>query len=159
MVSASWGLNVIRTVWLGLSFLVVLAGAASFRFAFGHFDAANASSIARSDHEHTVATVTKADRLRAEKISPAIVKSSNIDQGQAGSISSTSLMIVPPSGQDRHPVSPKVREARSDRSKRKPARSQAIAEKSRGTEEAKPCQLMDFDAFRWALGMPTGCHI
>ena len=150
----------IRTVWLGLSFLVVLAGAASFRFAFGHFDAANASSIARSDHEHTVATVTKADRLRAETISPAIVKSGNIDQAQAGSISSTSLMIVLPSGQDRHePVSPKVREARSERSKRKPARSQAIADKSRGTEEAKPCQLMDFDAFRWALGMPTGCHI
>jgi len=59
---------VIRTIWLGLSFLVVLAGVSSFRFAFGHFDAANASGIARSEGDRAVGiktvqeTLTNADR-------------------------------------------------------------------------------------------------
>jgi len=60
---------VIRTIWLGLSFLVVLAGVSSFRFAFGHFDSANASGIARSEGDRAVGiktvqeTLTNADRL------------------------------------------------------------------------------------------------
>ena len=44
----------IRTIWLGFTFLIVLAGVGSFRFAFGHFDAANASGIVRSEIDRTV---------------------------------------------------------------------------------------------------------
>jgi len=48
--SSEWGLNVIRTFWLGFIFLIVLAGVGSFRLAFGNFDAANASAISRPDY-------------------------------------------------------------------------------------------------------------
>ena len=67
--SSEWGLNVIRTIWLGFMFLIILAGAGSFRFAFGHFDAANASGIVVSEVDRTVGSkpvqdsLTKADRL------------------------------------------------------------------------------------------------
>jgi hypothetical protein len=50
-------------------FLIILAGAGSFRFAFGHFDAANASGIVVSEVDRTVGSkpvqdsLTKADRL------------------------------------------------------------------------------------------------
>jgi hypothetical protein len=60
---------VIRTVWLGLAFLVVLAGVSSFRFAFGHFDLAYASISARAEIDSGAATntvqetLTEADRL------------------------------------------------------------------------------------------------
>jgi hypothetical protein len=60
---------VIRTVWLGLAFLIVLAGVSSFRFAFGHFDLAYASISARSELDSAAATntvqetLTEADRL------------------------------------------------------------------------------------------------
>ena len=160
MVSASWGLNVIRTVWLGLSFLVILAGAASFRLAFGHLEAANASSIVRPDDRRTVVTDTNADRLRAWQIYSAIATSDNAEQAKAGSFASTGWMVEPSSSQDWHePVSPMVRKTRSERPKRKAKRSREIADKSRAPEQTKPCQLADFDAFRWALGLPTGCHI
>jgi hypothetical protein len=59
--NSEWGLNVIRTIWLGLTFLVILAAVASFRFAYGNFDASNVSRpkfdrivIARTVH-HSVA--------------------------------------------------------------------------------------------------------
>jgi hypothetical protein len=157
MVSASWGLNVIRTVWLGLSFLVILAGAASFRLAFGHFDAANASSIARSDDERIVVTDTKSNPSRAAQISSAVPKSGNIDQAQVELV--PSMGIVPSAGQARREPVSKVLKAGNERSKRKPGRSRAVAYKSQAAEEAKPCQLADFDALRWALSLPTGCHI
>ena len=59
----------IRTIWLGFTFLIVMAGVGSFRFAFGHFDAANASDIVHSEIDRAVVirpfqeTLTKADRL------------------------------------------------------------------------------------------------
>jgi len=52
--SSEWGLNVIRTIWLGFTFLIVLAGVGAFRFAFGNFDAANASAIARPEVNYIV---------------------------------------------------------------------------------------------------------
>jgi hypothetical protein len=52
--SGEWGLNVIRTIWLGFTFLIVLAGVGAFRFAFGNFDAANASAIARPEVNYIV---------------------------------------------------------------------------------------------------------
>jgi hypothetical protein len=56
--SSEWGLNVIRTIWLGFIFLIVLAGVGSFRFAFGNFDAANASAIARPEVNYIVVAKT-----------------------------------------------------------------------------------------------------
>ena len=47
--NSEWGLNVIRTIWLGLTFLIILAAVASFRFAYGNFNAANASGISRPE--------------------------------------------------------------------------------------------------------------
>jgi outer membrane biosynthesis protein TonB len=49
---------VIRTIWLGFTFLVVLAGVGAFRFAFGNFDAANASAIARPEVNYIVVAKT-----------------------------------------------------------------------------------------------------
>jgi hypothetical protein len=63
---------VIRTIWLGFTFLIILAGAGSFRFAFGHFDVANASSIVLPENNRTIGlkivqdTLTKADQLPPE---------------------------------------------------------------------------------------------
>lgn len=51
---SEWGLNVIRTIWLGLTFLIILAAVASFRFAYGNFDATNASSISRQESNRIV---------------------------------------------------------------------------------------------------------
>lgn len=48
----------IRTFWLGFIFLIVLAGVGAFRFAFGNFDAANASSIARPEVSYIVVAKT-----------------------------------------------------------------------------------------------------
>ena len=57
-----------------------MAGVGSFRFAFGHFDAANASGIVHSEVDRTVVTkpfqetLTKADRLPVVAyVSPAPV--------------------------------------------------------------------------------------
>lgn len=44
----------IRTIWLGFTFLIVLAAVGAFRFAFGNFDAANASAIARPEVSYIV---------------------------------------------------------------------------------------------------------
>ncbi len=60
----------IRTVWLGLSFLIILAGVGSFRFAFGHFGYANASSIVRVDGERLVDARTVQDTLTITDQSP-----------------------------------------------------------------------------------------
>ena len=67
----------IRTIWLGFTFLIILAGAGSFRLAFGHFDVANASSIVLPEDNRTVGlkifrdTLTKADQLPVAYVAPA----------------------------------------------------------------------------------------
>src|SRR4030088_3224227 len=53
--SVHTGLRVIRTVWLGSIFFVVLVGVGSFRFAFGHFDVAIASGFIRPEGDRTAA--------------------------------------------------------------------------------------------------------
>src|SRR4051812_35137135 len=75
--SGEWGLNVIRTIWLGFTFLIILAGAGSFRFAFGHFDTANASSIVLPEQNRAISskvlpdTLTKADQLLVASVAPS----------------------------------------------------------------------------------------
>ena len=159
----------IRTIWLGFTFLIVLAGVGSFRFAFGHFDAANASGIVRSEIDRTVGTkasqetLTKAERLPVAYVSPApdateLAKANHIT---AELLSRTSPAIVAPSIVGRHRYEsalPIIRQTRSQKAKRKQAKNDAIASKSQLVAEPKACQLEEFDAVRWAFNVSTGCH-
>jgi hypothetical protein len=168
--SGEWGLNVIRTIWLGFTFLIILAGVGSFRFAFGHFDAANASGIAHPEVDRAVGTKayqetsTKADRLRVVAyVSPVpddteLAKSSDI---AAELLSRISPAIVAPdtAGRRWHESSASlIRPTRILKAKRKQAKPDAIASKPQPAAEPKACQLEEFDAFRWAFSLPTGCY-
>ena len=164
-----WGLNVIRTIWLGFTFLIILAGVGSFRFAFGHFDAANASGIVRSEVDRTVGakttqeTLANTEPLRVAYVSPApddaeLAKANYI---LAELLSRTSPAIVTPSITGRHwheSAPPAVRQTKNQKSRRKQVKSDAIADKSQLAAEPKACQLEEFDAVRWAFNVPTGCH-
>ena len=167
--SSEWGLNVIRTIWLGFIFLIVLAAAGSFRFAFGHFDAANASGVVHPKVDRTVGTKAyqetsmKADRLRVASASPApddseAAKSSVIS---AALLSRISPAIVAPdmAGRRWHEASAYLlRPTRILKARRKQAKPEVIASKPQPAAEPKACQLEEFDAFRWAFALPTGCY-
>ena len=123
------GLNVIRTIWLGFTFLIVLAAVGSFRFAFGHFDAANASSIGRSDVDRTAGTrttqeiFTSTERLRVAYVSPVSddAQSARANYIPAELIFRTSPAIVTPSSVSRHlldSVSSVIRQTRNQKSER-----------------------------------------
>ena len=173
--SGEWGLNVIRTIWLGFTFLIILAGAGSFRFAFGHFDAANASGIVISEVDRTVGTrtiqdtLTKAERLPVAYAPPApdaaeLAKAAYL---AAELLPRTSPAVVAPdvvdrqTAVDRRPqeaAPPVVRQTRIQKPKRKQPKPDAVASKSQPPADSKICQLEEFDAFRWAFSLPTGCH-
>jgi hypothetical protein len=160
---------VIRTIWLGFTFLIILAAAGSFRFAFGNFDAANASGIVRPEVDRTVGTktahenFTNTEPLRVAYVSPApndaeLAKANYI---LAELLSRTSPAIVTPSITGRHwheSASPAVRQTKNQKSKRKQAKSDAVADKSQLAAEPTACQLEEFDAVRWAFSLPTGCR-
>lgn len=190
--SGEWGLNVIRTIWLGFTFLIILAGAGSFRFAFGHFDAANASGIVLSEVDRTVSSkpvqdnLTKADRLpvvyappaadaaelakaaylAAEllpRTSPAAVTPTVVDQQTVVDQMAVDRQtaVDQPAVVDRRPqeaASPVVRQTRVQKPKRKQQKTDDVAGKSQPAADPKTCQLEEFDAFRWAFSLPTGCH-
>lgn len=151
----------VRTVWLGLIFLIILAGVGSFRFAFGHFDVANASGIVRADGDRAAGmkvikeTLTDADRSPVHFTSPP----SELDTPKASHtptelVSRSVRAIEMPRIIGRHWHDPK-----SDTgSKQKHKNPSANADKSQAPAEPKACQLLEFDAIRLALGMPTGCH-
>jgi hypothetical protein len=152
---------VIRTVWLGLSFLVVLGGVGSFKFAYGPLDAASASDIVRSDGVGTVATsrVQEAEvdqwRVAYAFAEIELAKASHAP----AEVSRTPVAIVTSpiiSRNCRAPVASVIRQAQ--KSKRKRANSDAIAAKSEEATEPKACQLADFDAVRAVLNLPTGCR-
>jgi hypothetical protein len=42
--------------------------------------------------------------------------------------------------------------------RRKQPKPDAVASKSQPPADSKTCQLEEFDAFRWAFSLPTGCH-
>jgi hypothetical protein len=167
--SGEWGLNVIRTIWLGFTFLVILAGAGSFRFAFGHFDAANASGIVLSEVDRTVGsktaqdTLTKAERLPVAYVSPApdaneLARAAYL---AAALLPRTSPAMATPDVIDRHwqeSVPPVVRQTRIQKPKRKQPKPDAVASKPEPAADPKACQLEEFDAIRWAFSLPTGCH-
>ncbi|UPJ51034.1 hypothetical protein IVB30_06640 [Bradyrhizobium sp. 200] len=161
----------IRTIWLGFTFLIVMAGVGSFRFAFGHFDAANASGIVHPEVDRAVVTKppqetsTKADRMRVVAyVSPV---SDGTELAKANDVavellSRISPAIVPPDIVSRHwqeSVPPVIRHTKIQKVKRKQAKNDVITSKSQSDAEPKACQLEEFDAFRWAFSLPTGCHL
>jgi hypothetical protein len=160
---------VIRTIWLGFTFLIILAGAGSFRFAFGHFDAANASGIVLSEVDRTVGTKasqetsTKADRLPVAYVSPAPddTELAKTNDNAVELLARISPAIVTPDTASRHwqqSAPPVIRQTRIQKAKRKRAKADAVASQSELDAVPKACQLEEFDAFRWAFSLPTGCH-
>ena len=153
----------IRTVWLGLAFLVVLAGVSSFRFAFGAFDDAYALGIARPEDDRAAGattvqeTLTSADRSVAFVSSMPDIELAVADQRWAVS-ARTPPAIVTPRIANRHWQEPVTRQAKVQKPKRKPAKKDAIADQPQAAAEPKACQLEDFDAIRRAFNLPTGCH-
>ena len=185
----------IRTIWLGFTFLIILAGAGSFRFAFGHFDTANASGIVVSEVDRTVGSkpvqdnLTKADRLpvvahvlpapdaaelakaayaAAEllpRTSPAVVTPAVVDRQTVvdqQTANDRQTAVDRPTVVDRLPqeVAPPVvvRQTKIQKPKRKQPKPDDVASKSQPAVDPKACQLEEFDAFRWAFSLPTGCH-
>jgi hypothetical protein len=186
--SGEWGLNVIRTIWLGFTFLIILAGAGSFRFAFGHFDAANASGIVVSEVDRTVGSkpvqdnLTKADRLPVVAYAPPAPDAAELAKAAylaAELLPRTSPAVVTPTVVDRLAVVDQaavdrptvvdrrpqeaaphvvVRQTKIQKPKRKQPKPDDVASKSQPAADPKACQLEEFDAFRWAFSLPTGCH-
>jgi hypothetical protein len=173
---------VIRTIWLGFTFLIILAGAGSFRFAFGHFDVANASSIVLPENNRTISlkivqdTLTKADQLPATHAAPA---PDAADLAKAAYNAVESLPVAPPAmampdvveQQAQEPAvltarpvpvprpAPVVRKAKIQKTQRKQPKPDAVASsKSLPAADSKSCQLEEFDAFRYAFSLSTGCH-
>lgn len=173
----------IRTIWLGFTFLIVMAGAGSFRFAFGHFDVANASGIALPEHNRTIGskvvqdTLTKADQSPVAYVAPA---PDAADLAKAA-YSAVELLhrpqptAVAPEVVERTPdvvgqqvqepappviqsAPPVVRKAKVQKPKRKQSKADAVASKPLPATDPKTCQSEEFDAFRYALSLPTGCH-
>ena len=56
------------------------------------------------------------------------------------------------------PAPPVVRKAKIQKPKLKPAKPEAVASKSPLVTDLKVCQLEEFEAFRYAFSLPTGCH-
>jgi hypothetical protein len=186
--SSEWGLNVIRTIWLGFIFLIILAGAGSFRFAFGHFDAANASGIVVSEVDHTVGSkpvqdnLTKGDRLPVVAYALPAPDAAELAKAAYAAVEllpRTSPAVVTPAVVDRQTVVdqqtandrqtavdrrtqeaalPVVRQTRIQKPKPKQPKPDDVASKSQPAVDPKACQLEEFDAFRWAFNLPTGCH-
>ena len=172
----------IRTIWLGFTFLIVMAGVGSFRFAFGHFDAANASGIVHSEVDRTVVTkpfqetLTKADRLPVvayvlpapvslTPVSPAPddTELAKANDAAVELLARISPAIVAPDIVSRpwpEAAPPVIRHTRIQKAKRKPAKSDpVVASKPPLALDPKACQREEFDAFRWAFSMPTGCYL
>jgi len=150
---------VIRTVWLGLAFLVVLAGVSSFRFAFGHFDFAHASVTARSELDSAAATntvqetLTETDRLpplayissapapEPSASAPALAKADRLPveplpQAEAlprlESLPRTPMASMKPraaSRQWREPASSTVRPVKTQIAKRKQTKKEFVADR------------------------------
>ena len=161
----------IRTIWLGITFLIVLAAAGSFKFAFGHFGAANASGIVRPEVSRIVAVKTvqqastnaePAPDANAPPAAPVVAELTKADRFPMEWLPQTppAIVVMPeaPVQQLREPAAPAIRHTRAQKPKRKIVKSDVVASKDQAAAEAKPCQLEDFDGLRWAFNLPTGCH-
>jgi hypothetical protein len=161
---------VIRTIWLGFTFLIVLAGAGSFRFAFGHFDTANASGMVLSEHNRAVSskvlqdTLTKADQLPVASVTPAAPDAAELARAASSAVElpdpTPPTMATPDvvERQAQQTAPPIVRKAKIQKPKRKQPKPDAVAVKTPPAADLKACQIEEFDAFRYAFSLPTGCH-
>lgn len=172
----------IRTIWLGFTFLIIMAGAGSFRVAFGHFDVANASSIVLPEQNRTVGpiivqdTLTKADQLPVAYVAPA---PDAAELAKAASSAVESLHrplpavvtpevvepapnVVEQQAQEPAPPvvqrAPVVRKVKVQKPKPRQPKPDAVAGKPLPAVDPKTCQVEEFEAFRFALSLPTGCH-
>jgi hypothetical protein len=174
---------VIRTVWLGFTFLIILAGAGSFRFAFGHFDTANASDIVLPENNRTFSakvvqdTLTKADQLPVAYAAPApdaaelakaaydavellnrplpAVATPDVVEPTPDVVEQQAQEPAPPVVR---PAPPVVRKTKIEKPKRKQPKPDAVANKPLPAADPKICQAEEFEAFRYAFNLPTGCH-
>lgn len=173
----------IRTIWLGFTFLIIMAGAGSFRFAFGHFDTANASGIVHPEQSRTISskvvqdTLTKADQLPVAYAAPAP------DAAELAKAAYSAVELLHPMPQAVvtpevakpapdvveqqaqepaapvvRPTPPVVRKTKIQKPKLKQPKPEAVASKSPPATDLKVCQLEEFEAFRYAFSLPTGCH-
>ena len=187
--SGEWGLNVIRTIWLGFTFLIILAAAGSFRFAFGHFDTANASGIVVTEQIRTIGwravqdTLTKADQLPIASVAPSpdaaelakAAYSAVEPLNQTPPVMPTPEVVEPQAAVEQPAIveppapdavsrrvkvaaAPVLRKAKIEKPKTRLPKPDAVAGKSSPAMDLKTCQLEEFDAFRYAFSLPTGCH-
>lgn len=170
-------------MWLGLSFLILLAGVGSFRFAFGHFDATNASGFVRQELDRVTETraaqetLTDTDRLMPLAYIPAVPdvvmeqpapELPELSVSAPSIIASTPLAVVPlpvanPRLQKQRSVAAAMAQAREPQArdtkpKPKLAKKGAVADTTQAVPEPKACQPAEFDAVRWAFDMQTGCR-
>jgi hypothetical protein len=148
-----------------------MAGVGSFRFAFGHFDAANASDIVHSEIDRAVVTrpfqetLTKADRLPVVAYvfpAPDDTELAKANNAAVELLARISPAIVTPDIVSRHwleSIPPVIRQTRIQKAKRKQAKNEPMTSKPPLAMDPKACQLEEFDAFRWAFNLPTGCHL
>ena len=171
----------IRTIWLGFTFLIILAGAGSFRFAFGHFDVANASGIVLPEHDRAIGptivqdTLTKADQLPVAYAAPApdAAELAKAAYSAVELLHRTPTVVVTPDDEREpdvveqqaqepapivRPAPAIVRKAKIQKPKPKQPKPDAVAGKSPPVVDLKACQLEEFDAFRYAFNLQTGCH-
>ena len=168
----------IRTIWLGFTFLIVLAAAGSFKFAFGNFGAANASGIGRPEVGRIVVARTVQPAVAnpeyvpyvspapavaepapvAAEVTPVVAELARFDP--IAMEAAPSAAPVPPAKRAAKPQrrEPGTRQAQDRKPDRKAAKSDVVASKPQQAVEPKPCQLEEFDALRWAFNLPTGCH-
>ena len=173
----------IRTIWLGFTFLIILAGAGSFRLAFGHFDVANASGIVLPEQSRTIGpiivqdTLTKADQLPVAYVAPApdaaelakaassaveslhrplpAVVTPDVVEPAPEVVEQQAQEPAPPVAQSAPPV---VRKVKVQKPKPKQPKPDAVASKPLPVADLKTCQVEEFEAFRYAFNLPTGCH-
>jgi hypothetical protein len=163
---------VIRTVWLGFAFLIVIVGAGSFRFASGNFDAANASVVIRPPGDRVVAAKTVVPKTAVQQDftkrppSTYVLSAQTIVEPAKVNDSSAELLLQLPSAitessrasQRRREVSaPATMRTKNRKATRKPIKSNSDLSNDQAAAEPKACQLQEFDAVRWAFNVPTGC--
>ena len=115
-------------------------------------------------------TLTKADQLPVAYAAPA---PDAAELAKAAFSAVESLPVAPPAmvapdvveQQAQEPVAPVaqpapvVRKAKIQKAQRKQPKPDAVASsKSPPATDLKACQLEEFDAFRYAFSLSTGCH-
>jgi hypothetical protein len=160
---------VIRTIWLGLSFLIVLAGVVSFRIAFGYFDVANAAGIPRAEGKlSAVIKPIQETPVKTAQLPIAYVSSATEAQLAAANEAHAELFRQTPVaiatsriiGRQRQELAaPAIQRAGNQKAKRKLVKNDATTDRSGLAAEPKACQLADFETLRAAFNLPTGCRI